>query len=395
MAVSREIRERAQTLERIDTHSHVSFEHLPDLRDIVARFDSFTQKADMASSRNFARGCRALYGIDPGLFLQPDAPEELFEQAAHLRAQGVGPALERALNAEHISLQLAFSDLFPENNRCAATTARARVLAYIDDAVTGDDRAFLPHSPGIPGFVFYDALCGHFGPLGDLDEYLEALDARVDLWRRQGVVGMKTALAYSLGLAFSDPSREEARDAFARKRDMTLVDILTVKDYAFRRALLACGRNGFPIVLHTGFIGGQADLRQTDPMLLFPLIADDRYRDVTFVLLHGGNPYVGSTTYLARWFHNVAIDFTWMAWMTQGRFRMALTEWLEVVPHGRFCWGSDSHVPEDIVGIGQTTRDLIAEVLEDLIGRSLMDERTALDFLDLAYQQTPKRLFNL
>jgi hypothetical protein len=36
----------------------------------------------------------------------------------------------------------------------------------------------------------------------------------VDAWRGHGVVGMKTALAYTIGLSFSDPSPEQARAAF-------------------------------------------------------------------------------------------------------------------------------------------------------------------------------------
>ncbi|HUU68355.1 MAG TPA: hypothetical protein VM186_02425, partial [Planctomycetota bacterium] len=45
-----------------------------------------------------------------------------------------------------------------------------------------------------------------------------ALDAAIDGWRRHGVVGMKTAIAYTSGLAISDPPLVEARTAFGRKR---------------------------------------------------------------------------------------------------------------------------------------------------------------------------------
>ena len=160
-------------------------------------------------------------------------------------------------------------------------------------------------------------------PLDSFDDYLAGIDAHVDAWRRHGVVGMKTALAYTIGLSFTDPSLDQARAAFAKKRDMTQADATVVQHAAFRHALLACQRNKLPLVVHTGFqIWGHADLRQSNPMLLHNLLVDPRYKDLSFVLLHGGNPYVGETTYLARMFPKVAIDFTWISWMTRARFRL-------------------------------------------------------------------------
>ena len=128
---------------------------------------------------------------------------------------------------------------------------------------------------------------------------------------------------------------------------------------------------------------------------LHNLLIDKRYKNLTFILLHGGNPYVGETTYLARMFPNVIIDFTWISWMTRTRFRMALAEWIEVIPYSKFCWGSDSNFPENIVGIGQIVRKEISNVLEDLIERKIIDKETAVQFLEYTYQKTPKRIFNL
>ena len=177
---------------------------------------------------------------------------------------------------------------------------------------------------------------------------------------------------------------------------MTPQDVTTVQHYAFRQSLLACKRNGLPVVVHTGFqIWGHADLRQSNPMHLHNLFIDERYKDIAFLLLHGGNPYTGETTYLARMFPNVNIDFTWISWMTKPRFRMALGEWLEIVPHNKLCFGSDSGTPENIVGTGEATRTEIANVLEDEVARKSMTEKMAIDFIDKCYMQTPKRLLQV
>lgn len=322
-------------------------------------------------------------------------PAEIFERAARLRAEGPSQALERALDTENITLQFCFCGHRPGQERGEKLSSRVRLLAYIDKAVAGNDFAFCPDGRDL-GFNYYDALCEHFGELTRLDDYLEALDAGIDTWRQNGVVGMKTALAYTLGLKFNDPSLGDARAAFSKLRDMTATEVTTVQHYAFRHALLACLRNELPVVVHTGFqIWGHADLQQSNPILLHNLLVDDRYKNLTFVLLHGGNPYVGETTYLARMFPNVIIDFTWISWMTRARFRLALAEWIEVVPHGKFCWGSDSNSPEDIVGIGQLTREVIADVLEDLIHRRVIDENVAHNFLECTFMKTPQRVFGV
>ena len=130
-------------------------------------------------------------------------------------------------------------------------------------------------------------------------------------------------------------------------------------------------------------------------MLLHNLLIDSRYKDITFVLLHGGNPYVGETTYLARMFPNVVIDFTWISWMTRSRFRQALREWLEVVPHNKLCFGSDSATPESIAGIGHVTRSEIAHVLVEMLEEGMLDKEAAHIFLVHCYQKTPARVFGL
>jgi len=389
------IRACALSLERLDTHAHLE-EKVPALEAVAQRFDSFDTTAPLIDSKIYAEGCRVLYGIDPGVYLRSDAPPEIFTRARELRARGDRATFASALDQAHIAHMLAFCDHEPAKSPLRTFSSRINLLAYIDPAILGDYCAYSPDFP-LDDYCYYDRICGYFGQLTTLPDYLDALDAAIDTWRAHGVVGMKTAMAYTTGLAFSDPSPEEARAAFAKKDTMTPADIRTVQDFAFRHALLACQRHALPVVIHTGFqIWGHANLAQSNPLLLHNLLIDPRYKDLTFVLLHGGNPYVGETAYLAGMFPNVILDFTWIAWMSRTRFRSALAEWLEVVPATRFCWGSDcSSAPETIAGINHIVRGEIANVLEDLAQRHILDEPTALDFLQQTYVETPKRVFGL
>ncbi len=397
--MNKEIKKLAMNLPRIDTHSHLVLDEnncFQDLKTVVKDFDNFAEKGFMAESRICSLGCKKLYGIDSGIFLRKNSPEEIFKKAEKLRENGSAIALEKTFEADNITAQLCFTDFFPEKWPFMKLSPKIKQLAFIDKAIAGNDFVFCPDGKNIE-FNYYESICEHFDKkLSNLNDYLDALDSGIDSWRKHGVVGMKTAFAYTLGLEFIDPTIEDTKSAFAKKSDMSPAEIKIVQHYAFRHTLLACLRNELPVVIHTGFqIWGHADLRQSNPMLLHNLLIDDRYKDLTFVLLHGGNPYVGETTYLARMFPNVILDFTWISWLTRGRFRMALAEWIEVIPISKFCWGSDSNFPENIVGIGQIVREEIANVLEDLIERKIIDENTAVQFLEYTYQKTPKRIFNL
>jgi hypothetical protein len=389
-----EIMERATKLQRIDTHCHLP-SRFSDLQDEVKGYAQFRTSDDLQDSKMRAIGCRELYGIDPGMCLQPDAPAEIWERAAKLRAQGFLSAFETALDKSHIASQLVFCDFRPEASPLRSISSRVKLIAFVDDLITADSYKFCPDGRD-PEFNYYGALCSKLGDLVNFDQYLETIDRIVDSWRANHVVAMKVALAYSIGLSFGDPSLEEARSAFEHKRDMTRENMKTVQDYAFRHSLLACLRNDLPVVIHTGFqIWGRSPLSQSNPSLIHNLLTDARYRDLTFVLLHGGNPFVGETTYLAGMFPQVIIDFTWIAWMSRIRFRNALAEWLQIVPNDRFCWGSDSSSPETIVGIDFVVREEIGKVLADLLKDRIIDPKYAHEFLENTYVKTPKRVFGL
>ena len=80
-----DVRLKAMTMERVDTHSHWQPQQA-ELKGIAQGLGDFTQSPGMTFSRQLALGSQKLYGIDAGIFLRPDSPEELFEKAAALRA---------------------------------------------------------------------------------------------------------------------------------------------------------------------------------------------------------------------------------------------------------------------------------------------------------------------
>ncbi len=392
-----EIRTRALTMERIDTHSHFHGQDR-DLKEVAEEFVRFTPRFTAKSdNRIIAEGCRRLYEVDPGAYLRPDSPAEIFEKAAEFRAEGIEYAFEKTLDICNISGQLLFTGHRPQDSPLLWGMApRVRVLAYIDNLICGDDHVFCPDGYRTD-FNYYNSICEHLGLLDDLDDYLGTMDGVIDHWSENGVVGMKTALAYTVGLKFSDPGAADAKEAFAKKQAMSHAEMRLVQDFAFRHALDACRRNGLPVLIHTGaFAWGRSPLEQGNPMHLYDILIDNRYKDITFVLLHGGLPsYAGETTYLAGICPNVIVDFTAAPWCFRSRFEQALGEWIEWIPDNRFCFGSDSTSIETVAGADSVSREALADVLEHLVEKRVTDEAAALDFLELTYLETPKRIFGL
>jgi len=388
------IRERCLNRARIDTHAHLS-ESYCTLEEQAKQYDSFVTTQPLIDSRAAAEGCRSLYGTDIGSFLRPDVDNAVFIKSTELHKHGAWKAIEHALDKAHIDKQLAFCTFRADKTRPFANQKRLSYLAYIDDALNGHMEYPCPDFPKNDE-TYYMRLCALLGQLNTLDDYLNELDKEIDTWRSHGVVGMKTAIAYTSGLSISNPSEAMARAAFKQKNDMSEEDFRIVHDFAFHHVLQACLRNSLPVVIHTGFqIWGHASLEQANPMLLHNILIDPRYRDLTFVLLHGGNPYIGETTYLAGMFPNVIIDFTWISWMSPARFKLALSEWLATVPHNKMCWGSDSSTPESIAGIDSIVRNLIADILESTVLERTIDEKYAFEFIDNTFYNTPKRIFGL
>lgn len=385
-----EVREAVLTAGRVDTHAHLHSAIAP-LESRAAGPDSpEALDGPLARARLLALGCEALYGVRVGPVLTADAPREVFERAAELRARGRPAAYARAFELAGIEAQICFCDF-----QCSdaadklAIAPHVRLLAYIDRAIVG-----AAEEAG----TCLEALERVHGRLDGLGDLLAAVDRAVDSWPSRGVVGMKVSLAYyDHGLALRDPSPAEAERAFARGHGMSAEDARLVRDFALRRALDGCLRNGLPAVFHTGFLAfGAANLAGGNPALLQPVLQDRRWAELTFVLLHGGYPYTGETGFLAARLPNVVIDFTWLPWLSPARFRQALGEWLAVVPLSRFMWGSDSGpLPEHVVGIDRVSRPLIAEALEAAMADGVLDPERALRFVELAYRVNARRVFRL
>jgi predicted TIM-barrel fold metal-dependent hydrolase len=119
-------------------------------------------------------------------------------------------------------------------------------------------------------------------------------------------------------------------------------------------------------------------LEDTRPTLLTGLFR--RYPDLTIDLFHGGFPWYIQAGLMAKYFPNVYIDGCWLHHISPSAFRAALTSWIETVPLNKIlAWGGDHTILEHSYASLLLARDLVADVLAELVTSGYFDLDLALE----------------
>ncbi|HOF86974.1 MAG TPA: amidohydrolase family protein [Armatimonadota bacterium] len=196
-------------------------------------------------------------------------------------------------------------------------------------------------------------------PWGCFSEYVQAVKALIRRARANGAVAMKSALAYDRDLAFAPATYDDAARAFGKRPDA--VDDATrraYQDFMFHVCCEIAAELQLPFQHHTGLglIGG------SNPMKLEPAIR--RHPETTFVLFHGGYPWVQEIAGLAHNYPNVLPDLTWLPLIAPTAAVGAIHEWVEAAQTARgICWGGDAFSGEESVGAALALKHVLATAL--------------------------------
>ena len=144
---------------------------------------------------------------------------------------------------------------------------------------------------------------------------------------------------------------------------MTLDEAKPLHDFMAHRLIQLAGDNSIPVQIHTGYHEGNENLlSNTNPLNLTNLFME--YKNVKFDLFHGGYPYIGESSALAKTFPNVYLDMAWLHIISPHAAREALSEWLEAVPASKILgFGGDYVFAEGTYGHSVIARDNVARVL--------------------------------
>jgi len=210
------------------------------------------------------------------------------------------------------------------------------------------------------------------------------------------VASLKQLQAYSRPISVSDCTREEMSKALeaviaargvgalAKNREEALI----VQNYILRRILEEADIRSLPYQIHTGM----TILSQSNPGQLESMI--QQYRNISFVILHA-YPFISEATYLARTNPNVWVDTSWLVLQSPEILKIALKEYIGMVPADRIFSSIDSISLEEYAGGIALTRSILIDVLSEKVESDFLDIEEALYIAERVLGGNCKQLHRL
>jgi hypothetical protein len=208
-------------------------------------------------------------------------------------------------------------------------------------------------------------------PINNLDDFVAALGVAFHKAMDKDNVAVKIGTAYERDLFFEDVSKDKAEAVFRKIISMPAGTVLPyngseikpLQDYMMHRILDLAGANNTPVQIHTGLQAGDGNyIGNSNPTHLANLFL--KYRNVKFILFHGGYPFGGELASLAKNFKNVYIDLCWLYIISPSYSERYLHEWLETIPANKImAFGGDFRNVENIYGHLLFAKQIVSKVL--------------------------------
>ena len=210
-----------------------------------------------------------------------------------------------------------------------------------------------------------------------------------DNQQKHGGVAIKFEAAYFRSLYFSDPPREHAEAIYNKYRAGGVPapgEYREFQDYVFRVMVDQAGKLHLPMHFHSCVgIGDYFSLRNGNVLNLENVVRDQRYKNVTFVLIHGGWPFEREAALMTA-VKNVYLDTSFQSEMLYpSQFKDVLKLLLTLYPD-KMMYGSDAFPFNDALGAeesmwlaARTTRTGLAAALAELVDEGAITESKALE----------------
>jgi uncharacterized protein len=352
---------------------------------------------------------KALYGFDTPPPLDGDGIARLDKERARVKAQQGEHYPAWVLDQAGIGTMLA--------NRVAmgkgVEPPRFRWVPYLDALLFPlDNSGMASVSPDRKQFFALEDLvrnrylkeAGIRIPPPTLDEYLDkVVTPTLERQKAGGAVAEKFELAYLRSFDFSDRPRREVENIYAKwvgRGEPDAAEYKLLQDFLFRYIATECGRLGMPVHLHAmAGAGSYFSVGGVNPLLLEPLFNDPRLRKTSFVLLHGGWPYIREIGSLLQK-PNVYLDMSSQDLIipphTEAQW---LREWLELEPE-KVLFGTDGYSYSDGLGWPESTwianrnaREALGIVLTGMLRDGEIDRKRAGELARLVLRGNAEALY--
>jgi predicted TIM-barrel fold metal-dependent hydrolase len=216
-------------------------------------------------------------------------------------------------------------------------------------------------------------------------------------------VAIKFEAAYFRTLYFTDPPRSQAEAIYSHYHGGGVPnadEYRIFQDYIFRVMADQAGKLHLPMHFHTAVgIGDYFSLRQGNVLNLENVVRDVRYKNVTFVLIHGGWPYEREAALLTA-VKNVYLDTSFQSEMLYpSQFKDVLKMLLTIYPD-KMMYGSDAFPFNEALGAeesmwlaARTSRTALAAALAELVQEGAITEPKALEMARNYLHDTAARMY--
>jgi hypothetical protein len=391
-----------------DNHAHPGF---ADDADVDAMASPPGESATMRlrdDNPEFVAGAKALYQYPYDDF-QPEHSQWLANKKK---------TAERAGGVQY------FDQLLDKLNVEVCLANRAMMAAYLDpqrfhwvffgDAFfyPFDNRAQTASTPDMGVYVpLQEKMLARWKKQQGLEGLPEDLAGYEDFVRRtmadnqqnHGGVAIKFEAAYFRSLSFSDPPRAHAAAVYEKYRAggvPTEGEYRQFQDYIFRVMVNQAGELHLPMHFHTAVgIGDYFSLRNGHVLNLENVVRDARYKEVTFVLVHGGWPYQREAALMTA-VNNVYLDTSLQSEMLYpSQFKEVLKQLLTLYPD-KMLYGSDAFPFNEALGAeesmwlaARTTRTGLAAALAELVEEGAVTEAKAVQLARNYLHDNAARLY--
>jgi len=390
-----------------DNHAHPGFADDTDVDAMASPPDESATLRLRDDNPEFVTGAKALFGYPYDDF-QPGHAKWLAEKKKAAE-QGGGFAYFNAL-LDKLNVDICLAN-------------RAMMAAYLDPKrfhwVFFGDAFFYPFDnsaqrASTPDMGVYVPLQEKMLSRWKKQESLEGLPPDLsgyeDFVRRtmadnqkRGGVAIKFEAAYFRSLYFTDPPRAHAEAVYNKYRDggvPTEGEYRQFQDYIFRVMVDQAGKLHLPMHFHSAIgIGDYFSLHNGNVLNLENVVRDARYKNTTFVLVHGGWPYEREAALMTA-VKNVYLDTSFQSEMLYpSQFKEVLKQLLALFPD-KMMYGSDAFPFNDSLGAeesmwlaARTTRTGLAAALAELVDEGAISEAKALELARNYLHDNAARLY--
>lgn len=390
-----------------DNHSHATFPDDSDMDAQAAPPDETSVLRLRDTNPEFVAGAKALFGYPYDDF-KPEHAKWLIDKKKAAEGGGGTAYWDSILDKLNIETCLA--------NRVALAPylnpKRFHWVFFVDSFLfpldnrdqtgkNGDMGVYIPLQEKV--LQRYMKQEGVSGLPADLAGYENFVRQTLADNQKKGGVAMKFEAAYFRSLYFRDPPREKVEALYAKYHAGGVPseeEYRTFQDYIFRVLIDQAGKLKLPVHFHSAVgIGDYFSLRNGNPLNLENVLRDPRYKNVKFVLIHGGYPYTLDMIWLTA-AKNVYTDSSLMGYYVYpSELKNILKQWISLFPE-RMMFASDAFPFNDAVGAEETfwlaarsARTALAAALAELVAEGAFTEARALELAHMYLHDNAASLY--